>query len=166
MNIIADESGTNAFYLDFRVHAVTKTEYDYSDKPTQKLIRATPQKGAFQYATDAASALNKYEATGAANIVIMSIINGGVDTTTGMSHATATFRTYVEGVRRWLRISAKSRSSSEMTRAVDGRLNRRERIPEQFLTRPRRRCPASWQTFPRSHGWRRLACRAMDLAAW
>lgn len=93
MNIIADESGTNAFYLDFRVHAVTKTEYDYSDKPTQKLIRATLQKGAFQYATDAASALNKYEATGAANIVIMSIINGGVDTTTGMSHATATFRT-------------------------------------------------------------------------
>jgi hypothetical protein len=93
MNIIADESGTNAFYLDFRVHAVTKTEYDYSDKPTQKLVRATSQKGAFQYATDVAGALNKYEATGASNIVITSLINGGVDTTTGMSHATATFRT-------------------------------------------------------------------------
>jgi hypothetical protein len=93
MNIMADESGTNAFYLDFRVHAVTKTEYDYSDKPTQKLVRATSQKGAFQYATDVAGALNKYEATGASNIVITSLINGGVDTTTGMSHATATFRT-------------------------------------------------------------------------
>ena len=93
MIVMGDECGLNAFQLDFSVHAVTKTEYDYSDKPTQKLIRATPEKGAFQYATDAASALNKYEATGAANIVIMSIINGGVDTTTGMSHATATFRT-------------------------------------------------------------------------
>lgn len=93
MTIMADESGTNAFYLDFRVHAVTKTEYDYSDKPTQKLVRATAQKGAFQYAADAASALNKYEATGASNIVIMSLINGGVDLTTGLSHATATFRT-------------------------------------------------------------------------
>ena len=93
MNIVADESGTNAFYLDFQVHAVTKTEYDYANKPTQKLVRATGAKGAFQYAADAASALNKYEAAGASNIVIMSIVNGGVDTATGLSHATATFRT-------------------------------------------------------------------------
>ena len=93
MNIMADETGTNAFYLDFRVHAVVKSEYDYSSKPTQKLVRATADKGAFQLATDVASALNKHEATGASNIVIMSLVNGGVDQTTGLSHATATFRT-------------------------------------------------------------------------
>lgn len=93
MTIVGDEVGVNAFYLDFRVHSVTKTEYDYSDKPTQKLTKATSAKGAFQYATDVANALNKYVATGAENIVIMSIINGGVDITTGLSHATTTFRT-------------------------------------------------------------------------
>lgn len=93
MIVMGDECGLNAFQLDFSVHAVTKTEYDYSDKPTQKLVRATSQKGAFQYATDVASALNKHEPAGAENIVIMSITNGGVDQATGMSHATATFRT-------------------------------------------------------------------------
>ena len=93
MNIMADEVGVNAFFLDFRVHAIAKVEYDFAGKTTQKLTRATSAKGAFQYATDVASALNKYEATGASNIVIMSIIAGGVDEVTGLSHATATFRT-------------------------------------------------------------------------
>ena len=93
MTILGDETGLNVFQLEFRVHAVVKVEYDFASKPTQALTRATASKGAFQYAVDIGSALNKHEVTGSENIVIMSVINGGMDDVTGLAHATITFRT-------------------------------------------------------------------------
>lgn len=95
MTILGDECGVNAFDLRFQVHAVTKTEYDFAAKPTQKLVKDTSQKGAFQYAVDVATALNKWDTAGSENMVILGIANGGVDDTTGLSHATASFRTFL-----------------------------------------------------------------------
>lgn len=95
MTVMGDETGLNIFVMEYKVHAVVKVEYDFADKQTQRLTKATGQKGAFQMAYDAAAALNKYEVTGSENQVFMRIDNGGVDDTMGLAYATATFRTFV-----------------------------------------------------------------------
>lgn len=93
--IMGEETGLNIFVVEYKVHAVAKVEYDFDSKQTQRLTKATGQKGAFQQALDAASALNKHEPTGAENQVFLRLDNGGVDETTGLAYATATFRSYV-----------------------------------------------------------------------
>jgi len=93
--IMGEETGLNVFAVEYKVHAVVKVEYDFDGKKDEQLTKATGAKGAFQRAFDAASALNKHEPTGAENQVFLRLDNGGVDETTGLAYATATFRSYV-----------------------------------------------------------------------
>jgi len=93
--IMGEETGLNVFAVEYKVHAVVKVEYDFDGKKGEQLTKATGAKGAFQRAFDAASALNKHEPTGAENQVFLRLDNGGVDETTGLAYATATFRSYV-----------------------------------------------------------------------
>jgi len=95
MVIIGEETGLNIFLVDYKVHAVVKVEYDFDGKQTQRLTKATGQKGAFQLALEAAVRLNKHEPTGAENQVFLRLDNGGVDEATGLGHATAHFRSYL-----------------------------------------------------------------------
>jgi len=92
MVIMGDETGLNIFVLEYKVHAVAKVEYDFAKRMTERLV---DNKSAFQEAFNAASALNKYEPTGAENQVFLRLDNGTYDAETGLTYATATFRTFV-----------------------------------------------------------------------
>jgi hypothetical protein len=92
MIVMGDETGLNVFVLEYKVHAVVKVEYDFARRMTEKLV---DNKSAFQEAFNAASALNKYEPTGAENQVFLRLENGNHDSQAGLTYATATFRTFL-----------------------------------------------------------------------